>query len=315
MCIKPALEGGKGRPRVHNCIGWNRSFALCQVPLHSYSKESVTTDAGLFRRLLVPARPARDSRCTVSTRTATLSGGVAGTMPCPRLKMWPGAAPAARTTAVASRATLPHPRAAPADRDCPAAQRGCPRAGGQRRSTVQSSPTHAAPHGQWNRAIVPAFREHDRGNLSSVWSGAHCRQHGSHRIERERMVGVGRQQPAPRVEYHHRIGAGKNLLVEIGGHGTRVHRDKALQQVGPAMRHAAHRREVGTPGPLDHVAREGERAACEADQRNATLERALDLAYRIEHIAERGHVRHLSAAIESSSAVVRSNRGPSPPAK
>ena len=45
------------------------------------------------------ARIARESACTASTSAATFSGGVAGTMPWPRLKMWPGAGPAARTIA------------------------------------------------------------------------------------------------------------------------------------------------------------------------------------------------------------------------
>ena len=54
--------------------------------------------------------------------------------------------------------------------------------------------------------------------------------------ERERAVRVGRQQPAPGVEDHHRVGAGRDLLVEIGGDRLRVDVDEALQQVRAARR-------------------------------------------------------------------------------
>ena len=66
------------------------------------------------------------ARCDARPRPAPrrCSGGVVGTMPWPRLKMCPGAGPAARTMRCALRAQPSRDRsAAPADRDCPAARR------------------------------------------------------------------------------------------------------------------------------------------------------------------------------------------------
>ena len=95
-----------GRSRVHKCALWNRSFAALSSPAElSLAQASASRRRRGAQRIKRPARIARDSRCTVSISTATFSGGVAGTMPWPRLKMWPGAGPAARTTAAASRAT------------------------------------------------------------------------------------------------------------------------------------------------------------------------------------------------------------------
>src|SRR4026208_2408321 len=72
-----------------------------------------------------------DARCTVSTRIATCSGGVAGTMPWPRLKMNPGAGPASSSTPRAAAATAAG-RGRSAQRRAVAAAPPAPRRGGHR---------------------------------------------------------------------------------------------------------------------------------------------------------------------------------------
>ena len=101
-------------------------------------------------------------------------------------------------------------------------------------------------------------------------------EHRAHRGQRKRAERVGGQQAAPRVEDHHGVRPGRDLLVEIGGDRVRIDSDETGEQIRPRVRHRSHRREIRAAATLDHVARERERAAGEADQRNAPLECALD---------------------------------------
>src|SRR6267142_965448 len=51
----------------------------------------MTESCGTSAPIHAPPHP-----CTASTRARTLSSGVCGRMPCPRLKMWPGRPPTRR---------------------------------------------------------------------------------------------------------------------------------------------------------------------------------------------------------------------------
>jgi hypothetical protein len=100
--------------------------------------------------------------------------------------------------------------------------------------------------------------------------------------ERELRIRVRREQPAPGIEYHHRVGAMCNLLREVLCYRRRVDRQHPMQQVRPRIEHASHAREISTAGAFDHVAGEREGAACEPEQRHAAMQRAFDRAHRIE---------------------------------
>ena len=163
------------------CItaAWNSGFTRCQVP-RKYRHVAA-------RRVLRdqrPARIARDSRWTVSISTATLSGGVAGTMPWPRLKTWPGRGPAARTTAAASRddrrcVREQHQRVEIAlQRDAFAdAARAPPqgRRSSRDRRTARRTPRCASSH------CPPPFVNTIAGTLRPSAAGRERRQHRSHR--------------------------------------------------------------------------------------------------------------------------------------
>ena len=232
--------------------------------------------------------------------------------------MCPGAVPAARTTAAASRATtgcVGKERdgveiALQSDTVADAATRGA-----KIHRPVEANALRAARR-QRVEPLPASFGEDDRRNAASVGRGLQRREHRAHRAERVRAIGLRRQQAAPRVEEHDGVDAGPNLFVEVCDDGARIHRDQALQQVRPLVDHPAHRREIGAAGAFDHVARERERASGEPDQRDAARERSLDFANRIEDIRESSHVRNFERAQSRSRRQrARSNRGPSPSAK
>ena len=104
------------------------------------------------------------------------------------------------------RARRPRPRArpspdrsaAPADRDCPAARRARRRGGARRaRSTVQSSPTHDAPHAAMSSShCAAALGEHDRRHAASVAAPARARP-ARRASTRARMRGTRRADSSP----------------------------------------------------------------------------------------------------------------------
>ena len=267
---------------VHNCAGRDPDFGrFVKAPRSQCRRGFAPVSRGTPRADQGAARVARDSRCTASTSAATFSGGVAGTMPWPRLKMWPGRGPGGAHDRRRLRARRsPGRSAAPAGSRLPcSATRAPTRRARAAMSTVQSRPTADAPQAAISSSHCPPPLV--KTIVGTGWpsgAGRERREDRAHRRERERAVGVGGQQPAPGVEDHHRVGAARDLLVEVGGDRPRVDVDEPLQQIGPRVGHLAHGGEVGAAAAFDHVAGERERAAGEADQRHAAGERALDLA-------------------------------------
>ena len=65
-----------------------------------------------------------------------------------------------------------------------------------------------------------------------------------------------------------------------------VDREHPVQKIRPSVQQAARPRELDTRAAVDHVASERERASGEAEQRQAAVERALDLGHRIEDVTQ-----------------------------
>ena len=207
--------------------------------------------------------------------------------------MCPGAGPAARTMAEASRATVAGSVSRTSGSRLPCSATRAPTAARARADVDGPVESHAvrAARRDLVEPRAAALREHDARDLASR-ARRQRREHVAHRREREAPVRVGGQEAAPGVEDHHRVGAALDLRVEIGGDRAGVDGDDLRQEIRPRVRHLAHGREVRAAAAFDHVAGERERAAREADQRHAPAQFALDERHRVEHVRELRHVRH-----------------------
>ena len=209
--------------------------------------------------------------------------------------MWPGAGPAARTTAAASRRTVSGSVSSTSGSRLPcSATRAPTRRRASARSTVQSSPTpaHRTPRGRRATAPPPLVNTIVGTRRPSGPGFSAARTARIDASENVRYASHDRRPPHVSKIITASAPAA-TCSFEIRGDGLRVDGDEPREQVRPRVRHPPHGGEVGAAAALDHVARERERAARESDQRNAALERALDLAHRVEHIATaaRGRAR------------------------
>ncbi len=117
-------------------------------------------------------------------------------------------------------------------------------------------------------------------------------KHGAHGAERETAEFRRRQHAAPGVEQHDGVGAGCDLLAQIGDNGIGIEGDEPREQIRTRIGHSPHARKVGAAAAFDHVARERERAARESDQRHAACKRALDFGDGVEHVAQAREIRN-----------------------
>ena len=112
-----------------------------------------------------PATPARPSAWTSATTCSRMAGSVSGRTPCPRLKMWPGAEPARRSTSrVSASATAQLARHRAGSRFPWTATPGPTRRRASSRGTRQSTPTTvAAGLGHQRQQLTGAHAEEDGG--------------------------------------------------------------------------------------------------------------------------------------------------------
>ena len=124
----------------------------------------------------------------------------------------------------------------------------------------------------------------------------------------QRKLQIGRlgQHAAPGIEHHHRLGPGLDLRVEIVRHRRRRDIQDVVEQVRPTVQHLLGLGIGIAATTLDHVARQGKRATRETNERHRTIERAADLAHRIDDIAQmivrirRGQIANLPLTTQRS---------------
>ena len=95
------------------------------------------------------------------------------------------------------------------------------------------------------------------------------------------------QRADPRVEDHHGVDPGVDLRHEVVADDVRQRLTEAVPGGGGAVHQQLGVGEAGRVAALDRVRGEGERRAGETDERDAAGQGPLDLANRVEHIAER----------------------------
>ncbi len=157
-------------------------------------------------------------------------------MPVPgawRARRTPAALPTSRSDAA------PDWRTASRGPGCPAA-RPCrrPARGREPRFTVQSSPTASAPMSAiCSSHRPPPLVKTMLGMRTPSFSRLQLAHHLAHVGEREFLVGAVGQRAAPGVEDHHGLGAGVDLRIQVGGHGSRIGAQDVVHQVGPVVQH------------------------------------------------------------------------------
>ena len=191
--IGERVRGDLSRPRKPSTGAVSRRFPLGERPANQ-----------------ALARISTEVACTASTSAATLSGGVPGTMPWPRLKMCPGcrtrrAHDGRRFARDGRRVREQHERIEIA------LQRHAIAHGGARRGDVDRPVEADAGRRRCRRSRAatspPPLVNTIAGTCLPSGSGTEARQHAAHRRQRELAVGGGGQEAAPRVEDHHRVRA------------------------------------------------------------------------------------------------------------
>jgi len=104
--------------------------------------------------------------------------------------------------------------------------------------------------------------------------------------ERELVVRACRQDPAPGVEDHQRLGARSDLRIEIVRRRSRQLAEQPVQRLRITVEKRLGLREVAAAAALDHVGRDRPGRACEADERCAARKFAADQRHRIHHEAQ-----------------------------
>ena len=110
--------------------------------------------------------------------------------------------------------------------------------------------------------------------------------------EAEFLEGAVGEHAAPAVEHHHRLSTGFDLHVQVQRHRIGVDRQDAVHQVRSAVHHRLDETVVVRASAFDHVAGQRPRAAGEADQRHAAVQRLADRGHCVEHVAQLVHVGH-----------------------
>ena len=231
-----------------------------------------------------PSRPA----------AATLSGGACWLMPWPRLKTWPLRAPSCSTPPKLSSACSTSRRTASGPAKSTAGSRlPCSAMPGPTPSTrvaEMHGPVEADDVGSRRRDLLEpgsaALGEDDVRHAPPPDSRVNDAEHLSRVGEAEGLERAVGEHAAPAVEHHHRLRAGVDLRIEVGGDRFGIDREDPVQQVGPVVQHRLDEAVVVRAAALDHVAGERPRAAGEADQRHAAVERAADLCDGIEDVAQ-----------------------------
>ena len=152
----------------------------------------------------------------------------------------------------------------------------------QARSRAVSSPSAVAPvlaAKSTRRGPAP------RGNAITLARGMTGAEAGDDRPDRRNaptLERIGRQDARPGVEDLDTIDAGVDLAGQIEDRGLDEPVDEILERLRRTVGEEPGRRLIGRSLAGDHVARDGERRAAEADQRRAGRQLGLDPVDRLE---------------------------------
>ncbi len=238
------------------------------------------------------------SRCTTSTTASKIPGSVSGSTPCPRLKMWPVPVPSSARPKHLADGVLDDRPWGEAPGGVQVSLHGVVRA---------DSPAGLV---EWHPPVDPHDVRAGIGHLSQQLSRAdaeqdgrdpevgNAREDGAGRRQREAGVLVGRQRSRPAVEQLHRLRARGDLRPERGNRHGSQSPGEALPQRRVTVHHRLHPAERPRRAALHRVARNRERCAREADQRDAGAGELLGREPR-----RLGDVRGVDLGLEGSEAV------------
>ena len=225
--------------------------------------------------------------CTCATSRRTLSSGVCGRIPCPRLKTWPGRPPARSRTSSARARSSRH--GASSELGIEIALHGPVEADGRPRLVQRKLPVEAddisSAGGRIREIRAHAEREVDHRHVCVLESCEELSVRGS---DRAQVVLASERPPGPGVEHLQRLGAGAGLSEEV----VRLDGDEPRQEPPPGGGLGEHERlrlrKVLRGAALDRVARERERRPREPDDRDAArLELAAHDGDRLERAGHR----------------------------